>query len=644
MDKSVNLKNIFTNALGVPADAGPVKRLMHVLGALACSAITVFILYTTAFGQLPGPAQYAVVLTLGMTAIYCFYPGPLQQVNPGLDSLLSVLLIVLTVASGLYYLDQYQEIASLREGIPTPWDLTCYAVGVFCVLEAARRVEGWILIGVVAAAFIYMTHGEYMPGLLQHRPFWISEVLEYSYSYQGIFGIALGAVVDVVFVFVILGVALRVSGAGDFFNFMAMRLTRGRKSGPVQCAIIASAMFGSINGSAPANVSATGVLTIPMMRRAGYRMEFAGGVEASASCVGQIMPPIMGIGAFIMSEITGIPYSKIMLAALVPAFLFIISLMIAVALQAEKHGIESQDEETDTAMTPARRAQAVTLVAGFATLIALLFLGFSPTFCGLAATGVVLAVAQLFADTRLDLGKAVTFIVDGGRDGIAVMIACAAIGIVIASFTSTGLGIKLNQMIVAVGGDSLLVALILAATCSIILGMGLPTAASYLMVVFVAGPAIMNLGVETLQTHLFVFYYAVLSAITPPVALAVFAAAAIAKVSPLKLAARALRLSLVAFVLPIVWVYHPEINLQDLNAETWLPTTAYILALLLAVIAATAGQIGYFKVRLGYIERALMLAGAGAIVAHETPVILTGVVAVTALLGFAWLLGARTAS
>ncbi|HBT40925.1 MAG TPA: hypothetical protein DEB21_02470, partial [Rhodospirillaceae bacterium] len=245
-----------------------------------------------------------------------------------------------------------------------------------------------------------------------------------------------------------------------------------------------------------------------------------------------IMPPIMGVGAFIMSEITGIPYSKIMLAALVPAFLFIISLMIAVALQAEKHGIESQDEETDTAMTPARRAQAVTLVAGFATLIALLFLGFSPTFCGLAATGVVLAVAQLFADTRLDLGKAVTFIVDGGRDGIAVMIACAAIGIVIASFTSTGLGIKLNQMIVAVGGDSLLVALILAATCSIILGMGLPTAASYLMVVFVAGPAIMNLGVETLQTHLFVFYYAVLSAITPPVALAVFAAAAIAKVSP----------------------------------------------------------------------------------------------------------------
>ena len=644
MVKSVNLNNLLTDALGMPADAGAVQRAMHILGALACSAITVFILYTTAFGQLPGPAQYAVVLTLGMAAIFCFYPGPLQRFSGGMDRLLSILFIVMTVASGLYYLDQYQEIASLREGIPTPWDLACYAVGVICVLEAARRVEGWILIGVVAAAFIYMTHGEYMPGLLQHRPFWVSEVLEYSYSYQGIFGIALGAVVDVVFVFVILGVALRVSGAGDFFNFMAMRLTRGRKSGPAQCAIIASAMFGSINGSAPANVSATGVLTIPMMRRAGYRMEFAGGVEASASCVGQIMPPIMGVGAFIMSEITGIPYSKIMLAALVPAFLFIISLMIAVALQAEKHGIESQDDDADTAMTPERRAQAVTLVAGFATLIVLLFMGFSPTFCGLSATGVVLAVSTLFPTIRLTFAKLVTFIVDGGRDGIAVMIACAAIGIVIASFTSTGLGIKLNQMIVAVGGESLLMALILAAICSIVLGMGLPTAASYLMVVFVAGPAIMNLGVDKLQTHLFVFYYAVLSAITPPVALAVFAAAAIAKVSPLKLAARALRLSVVAFVLPVVWVYHPEINLQDLNADTWLPTAAYILALLLAVVGATAGQIGYFKIRLNYLERVILVAASAAIVAHETVAILAGVAVVVAMLAFSWARGRRVAA
>lgn len=630
--------------LNIPNDTGMVRQLLSILGALACASITAFILYTTAFGQFPGPAQYAIVLTLGMTAIFALKPGPLAGVSGTLDLGLSILLIFMTVGSGLYYLDQYQEIASLREGIPTDLDLTCYAVGIICVLEGARRVEGMLLIGVVAAAIVYMLFGEYMPGFLSHRPFWVAEVLEYSYSYQGIFGIALGSVVDVVFVFVILGVALRVSGAGSFFNFLAMRLTKGRKSGPAQCAIIASAMFGSINGSAPANVSATGVLTIPMMRRAGYRMDFAGGVEASASCVGQIMPPIMGVGAFIMAEITGIPYSSIMLAALVPAFLFILSLMVAVALQAEKSGIESQEDQDDTEMTQERVAQAITLIAGFSVLIGMLFSGFSPTFCGLAATGVVIVVSSLFASIRMDLKKVVEFIVDGGRDGLAVMIACAAIGIVIASFTSTGLGIKLNQMIVAMGGQSLLLALVLAALCSIVLGMGLPTAASYLMVVFVAGPAIMDLGIDKLQTHLFVFYYAVLSAITPPVALAVFAAAAIAKVSPIALAGRALRLSLVAFVLPVVWVYHPEINLQGIFSETWLATFVYIAALIVAVVGATAGQIGYFKKPLNVLERVILIGAAAAVVAVDWTLILTGVLGILFVLTWSWYRGVRVAT
>ena len=477
-----------------------------------------------------------------------------------------------------------------------------------------------------------MTLGEYMPGFLHHRPFWVSEVLEYSYSYQGIYGIALASLVGVVFVFVILGVALRVTGAGEFFNFLAMRLTAGRRSGPAQCAIIASALFGSINGSAPANVSATGVLTIPMMRRAGYRAEFAGGVEASASCVGQIMPPIMGVGAFIMSEITGIPYSKIMLAAIVPAFLFILSLMVAAALQAHKDGIEPIDIRDDaSAMTPERRAQAVTLFAGFITLIAMLFSGFSPTFCGLAAIGVVLAVSSLFSVIRIDLRKLVIFIVDGGKSGLAVMIACAAIGIVIGAFTTTGLGIKLNQMIVGMGGENLLLALILAAACSIILGLGLPTAASYLMVVFVAGPAIMNLGVGILQAHLLAFYYAVLSAITPPVALASFAAAAIAKTSPVALAAKAIRLSVVAFVLPIVWVYHPEINLQAAEGN-YLQTALYIAVLLIAVIGATSGQIGFFRGHINYFERTLLLAAAAAVVSTDVRIIAVGAVVTVGIL------------
>lgn len=626
-------------SLGLGADQPASSRIFRLTGLLACVAIAVFVLGTTALGKFPAQVQYGVVLTLGLIAVFTLRPGPLAARLPGLDGLLSLVYLALTLFSGLYFLDQYDEIADLREGLPNAWDVTCYVAGVIVVLEGARRVEGWILLSVVAGAVVYLMLGEYMPGFLAHRPFETQEVLEISYSYQGIYGIALGAVVDVVYVFVVLGVALRLTGAGDFFNFLAMRLTRGQRSGPAQCAILASAMFGSVNGSAPANVSATGVLTIPMMRRAGYPARFAGGVEATASCVGQIMPPIMGVGAFIMAEITGIPYATIMLAALVPAFLFIFSLAAAVALEAARLDISPLEAETGLAMDAKRAAQAVTLVFGFGTLVVLLFAGFAPTFCGLTATGMVLLVANLFPATRMSLKSVVDFFIDGGRDGLSVMVSCAAIGIVIGAVTTTGLGIKLNQVIVALGEQNLLLALIMAALCSILLGMGLPTAASYLMVVFVAGPAIMKLGIDTLQTHLYVFYYAVLSAITPPVALAVFAAAAIAKESPVKIAGNALRLSVVAFVLPIAWIYHPEINLQGVTAGSAVEIAAYILALAIATVGVTAGHIGFFRQALSWPERALLVAAGAAVLSPTWYVVAVGVAVTLAALGFRYVKG-----
>lgn len=619
--------------LGLEGSASTYDKVIRSIGLLVCILITLFILGTTAFGKFPAQIQYGVTLTLGLIAVFILKPGPLINTNPFADKILSWVMLGLTLFSGLYFLDQYDEIADMREGLPSGWDLVCYASGTFAVLEGARRVEGLTLLSVVGAGIIYMMFGEYMPGLLEHRPFEIAEVLEISYSYQGIYGVALAAVVDVVLVFVVLGVALRLTGAGEFFNFLALRLTKGRASGPAQCAILASAMFGSVNGSAPANVSATGVLTIPMMKRAGYPGRFAGGVEATASCVGQIMPPIMGVGAFIMSEVTGIPYTTIMLAALVPAFLFICSLSLAVALEAGKLGINAIESDESLEMNSERTAQAVALISGFGTLIVMLFSGFSPTFCGLAAIAVVLVSANMFPATRMNYASFIRFFVDGGKDGLSVMIACAAIGIIIGAVTTTGLGIKLNQMIVAMGGESLLLALILAAICSVILGMGLPTAASYLMVIFVAGPAIMKLGVPLLQTHLYVFYYAVLSAITPPVALAVFAASAIAKASPIQLAGNALKLSIVAFVIPIAWVYHPEINLQDLSAENAVATFGYILALVVAMTGVTAGHIGYFRRVLLFPERIVLIAAGAAILSPNWTIVLMGVLTTLLILG-----------
>ena len=313
------------------------------------------------------------------------------------------------------------------------------------------------------------------------------------------------------------------------------------------------------------------------------------------------MPPVMGVGAFIMSDVTGIPYITIMFAAIIPALLYLFSLSITVSLEATRLDLSPLVDETpkwDRKMI----SRASLLIIGFGSLLTMLFSGFPATFSGLMASGIILVLATILPDTRLNYQNWFTLVVDSGRDGLSVLLSCAAIGIVIAAITSTGLGIKLNQEITALGDQNLLAALVLAALCSIVLGMGLPTAASYLMVIFVAGPAIMELGVSKLSTHLFVFYYAVLSAITPPVALAIFAAAAIAKENPIRLALNALRLASVGFVLPIAWVYHPEIVIGA-DGTGLLDALTYVPLLLVAIVGLSAAHVGHLFRPLTMAER-----------------------------------------
>lgn len=578
-------------------------RVVEAAGLIAAALIPAFIVYTQLSGRFPSEVQYGTVLYFGLVAIFCLRPAfrDANGTRTTLDLLFNLVLIAGATFAFVYFTDQYDDIADMREGLPNQWDLACYLIGSVVIVFGAHRAEGWLLTAVVLLAIIYLLFGHVMPGILEHRPFSLNRVLEISYGYRGIFGVALGAVVDIVLVFVILGVTLRLTGAGDFFNDLSLILTKGRRSGPAQCAIIASAMFGSINGSAPANVASTGILTIPMMRRAGYSGRFAGGVEATASCVGQIMPPVMGVGAFIMSDVTGIPYITIMFAAVAPALLYLFSLSVTVSLEAARLNLNPLDDEPPI-WNRQMYSRAALLIIGFGSLLTMLFSGFPATFSGLVSSAIILVLATILPDTRLSYQNWFRLVVDSGRDGLSVLLSCAAIGIVIAAITSTGLGIKLNQEITSLGDQNLLAALILAAVCSIVLGMGLPTAASYLMVIFVAGPAIMELGVSQLSTHLFVFYYAVLSAITPPVALAIFAAAAIAKENPIPLALNALRLASVGFVLPIAWVYHPEI-IVGADGTGVLDAMTYVPLLMVAIVGLSAGHVGYLFRKLTLVER-----------------------------------------
>jgi TRAP-type uncharacterized transport system fused permease subunit len=280
-------------------------------------------------------------------------------------------------------------------------------------------------------------------------------------------------------------------------------------------------------------------------------------------------------------------------------------------------------------------SRALLLAVGFGTLLTLLFSGYPAPYSGLMAAGAILALATLLPDTRLGPEGWVEALVDAGRDGLSVLLSCAAIGIVIAAISSTGLGIKLNQEITALGDANLLAALILAALCSIVLGMGLPTAASYLMVIFVAGPAIMDLGVSQLGTHLFVFYYAVLSAITPPVALAVFAAAAIAKENPIPLALNALRLASVGFILPIAWVYHPEIVIGT-QGTGLLEAMGYVPFLLVGIVGLAASHVGHLTAPLSWPERAVLAAGAALVLVPGLGWNVAGAAAILAVAGLGW--------
>jgi TRAP transporter 4TM/12TM fusion protein len=546
-------------------------------------------------------------------AVFSFNPSLNKKATSAtrLENTLTLVLIVLSVLTGTYMIWNYQDIAAFREGVPNNWDMTVYVVGTLIILEATRRAEGWILLNVVMAAVVYMFAGPYLPSILSHRGMDIKQAFEVSYSQQGIFGVALNAIVNIVYIFVIFGVGLRITGVGDFFDWISESLTRKYRSGSAQCAIIASALFGSINGSAPANVVANGAITINMMSRAGFSRAYAGAVEASSSVVGQIMPPVMGVGAFIMAEITGIPYLNIMLAAVIPSVVFIFSLSAVTALEAEKLGVRGSEKKEREAWTAQRIAQFIIMTLGFSVLLIMLFIGYSVDLCGLAATVTVVGFSLVLPWTRPGLGKLREIFVEGGREGLSVTVSCAAIGIIIGAVAVTGLGVKISQTIVSLGTNYKIVALLLAAACSIVLGLGLPTAASYLMVIAIAGPAIIKLQVPVLAAHLFVFYFAVMSAITPPVALAAFAAAAIAQVPVIKIALISMRLCIVAFILPFMWIYHPELMIQDFSFSALFSILGGFTALISGTLALAAMQVGYFHGRMNIAERSVLVIAAG---------------------------------
>ena len=520
-------------------------------------------------------------------------------------SWLNWVLAGITVLVCGYLASQNQQLVS-RSANPTQLDLIAGGVLILLVLELARRATGWGLVIVCLLALGYAFAGPYLPGFLAHRGYGVVRLVEQLFlSTEGIWGVPLGVSADFVYLFVLFGAVLDVAGGGALLIALANRAAGRTRGGPAKTAAVASALMGSLSGSAVANVVTTGSFTIPLMKRAGFRPFFAGAIEAAASTGGQLMPPVMGAGAFILATWTNIPYLEVAAAAVIPAILYYAALIAAIHFRAGRMGIKpagTGDVE--------KVSDRLHLLLPLAAIVILLGMGRSPMRAAFWGVTSAFVMAYLRPATRPSLPEIRTVMERAGRGAVQVAAACAAAGIVVGVASLTGIGLRMSELIIQVSGGNLLSALMLTALGSIVLGMGLPTTAAYVVLAALGAPALVQLGVPLLAAHLFIFYFGCISNVTPPVSLAAFAAAGISGAPPLKTAMTAAVLAGAGFVVPFMFVYGPPLLLVGTIPEI---TLAFVSAIV-GVTALAAAGMGFARRPIVWWERVILFVAALALV------------------------------
>ena len=537
-------------------------RVFSFIATGACLALGIIALYSSGVGLIDPKFHRAMGFALALIAGVAAArkkreaDGAVSHMHLGLDLLL--------IAGGLWSIWSFHFVQTRMETAlydVTNADAWPALLGLAVFLELCRRLWGWGLFGVGTFGVLYLLCGQNAPGILEHTGFSLKEVAEALWynTNKGVFGSITNIVLSTVFIFIIFGVLLEGTGAGDTllkFAFLATRRTRG---GPAHAAILASSLFGTMSGSTVANIVGTGTFTIPMIKKRGFSPTFAAGIEATASSGGQIMPPIMGAAALVMADLTGVGYLNIIVAALVPALFYYFSLFTAVTVEARRQGIEIQPMSTDDQITLVDLINSIMFIGPIATVIGSLVMGLSTSAAGFYAVIVLVAISVINPVVRADPMRLWWSFLKGAQSGATLLIAIAAIGILVGSLDSTGLGLKLANVIAEIRGESLFSALLVAMIGALVLGMGMPTLPAYLIIILVMGPAIQALGISMLTAHMFVFYYGVASSLTPPVAIAAYAAAPIAGANPLITALMSFRLGMAKFIIPFVFAFYPTV-------------------------------------------------------------------------------------
>jgi TRAP transporter 4TM/12TM fusion protein len=563
-----------------------------------------FQVYTAIFGSLAPQLQRSIHLTFALLLAYTLYPFRHSKRDKSMH-IIDYVLIGASSFVALYWIFNYEPII-LRAGDVTRTDFVMGIIAVALTLEATRRVCGLpvFILGIIA--LLYCFFGKYVPGEFMDRGFSVQRIIAHMYlSTEGMLGIPIGVVSTFVFLFLLFGAFLKRTGVGDFFNEFANSICGKYSGGPAKVAVVSSALEGTISGSSIANTVGSGSFTIPMMIKLGYKREFAAAVEAAASTGGQIMPPVMGAAAFLMAEFTGIPYIKVCIAAALPAILYFTGIFISVHIEAVRLGLKGLPENEVPKFWTVLWKKGVLFVPVI-TIVVTMDMGFTPMRAGLWGIVSAILAGAIFPESRMSLKKFIEAFEDGARTAVAVAVVSATAGIVVGTISLTGLGLKMATGLVEMAQGNQLITMFLTMISSIILGMGVPTTANYIITSTICAPALLQLGVSLIAAHLFVFYYGIIADITPPVCSAVFAGAGIAKSDPMKTGITATKLAIGAFIVPYLFVYCPELLLGSTSNVGLVRMIWVVLSAILGMYAVSSGVQGWMVSELNIFERILL--------------------------------------
>ncbi len=617
---------------------GPVKYIIAGL----CILYSLFHLYIT-FNPMPALLQRSVHVGIGFALIFLIFPASKKSSRKRV-AWYDWLWFAFSLSGVAYLIYEYQDIVTSRGGMANQVDVIFSLITVICVLEGSRRITGWILpiLAGIFLAYPFVSHLDFMPDRLLTRPYDMGDIFGQLFlKTEGLYSVAIGASVTFIFLFILFGAFLARSGMGQLFNDLALAIAGHKKGGPAKVAVISSGFMGSINGSALSNVVSTGAFTIPLMKKVGYHKDFAGAVEASASVGGQILPPIMGASAFIMAETTGLPYSTIALAALLPAILYYLGVIAQVHFRAGRRDLKGIAKESLPAVKEVLKARGHMLLP----IVFLIFLLIRNVPVGYAAAytiGFTVVISMLRAETRMSFADILGALEDGARQSLAVMAACAVVGIIIGVVSLTSFGTVMTSSIVTLGAGSLFFTLILTMLASMVLGMGLPSIPAYIITATMAAPALAGFDIPILSAHMFVFYFGIFANITPPVCLAAFAGAGISGGDPMKTGFLSLKLALAGFIVPFMFIYNPTmlmidptglaVTAKDFPLPPILDIITVVVTSVMGVIALSSALEGYFKGDMNTVTRIILAIGALLLIYPE---ITTGIAGGVIVLGIA---------